>query len=233
MSAIAAAPVWSPLFGKLPRRLQKSLDGLWYDARFPGARLAGRADAMQSRHFLKFLTFLSLVLLALFVGWVDWFTGYRVNVVAFYSAPIVLAVWWLGNKSGFLMAFLCALICLFVRRLSLGAPPLPHLVEAWNTLMRFTTFSFFCLGAAAFRFKVETLRTQVKMLTGILPICNCCKKIKDGQGYWNDLEAYLHEHSSVDVTHKLCPDCSRNLQAGKLVEPAGLGPAPVPRPSAG
>lgn len=180
----------------------------------------GARISMQFRPYFKFLIFVGMLLLALLIGWTDLVTGYKVSVLAFYSIPIVLAVWWVGSLGGFLIALESAVICYFVRKAAVDAPHLTDGVALWNALMRFTTFMLFCIGGAAVRFKVETLRRQVKMLTGILPICNCCKKIKDEQGYWNDMEAYLHEHSEVDVARKLCPDCSRRLQAGKLTEAA-------------
>jgi hypothetical protein len=52
---------------------------------------------------------------------------------------------------------------------------------------------------------------NVKVLRGLLPICSCCKKIRDDQGYWTQLETYIHRHSGADFTHGLCPDCGEKL----------------------
>jgi hypothetical protein len=52
---------------------------------------------------------------------------------------------------------------------------------------------------------------EVETLRGLLPICASCKKIRDDQGYWNHIEVYLSNHSDVDFTHTLCPDCIRHL----------------------
>ncbi len=52
---------------------------------------------------------------------------------------------------------------------------------------------------------------EIKTLRGILPICSACKKIRDDQGYWNRLEAYLYKHSEATFSHGLCPDCARKL----------------------
>jgi GAF domain-containing protein len=48
---------------------------------------------------------------------------------------------------------------------------------------------------------------HVKTLRGLLPICAWCKRIRDDQGYWSQVEAYLHAHSDVDFTHGICPEC--------------------------
>jgi PAS domain S-box-containing protein len=48
---------------------------------------------------------------------------------------------------------------------------------------------------------------QVKTLTGLLPICAHCKKIRDDQGYWQQIEAYIRDHSEAEFSHGICPDC--------------------------
>jgi len=50
---------------------------------------------------------------------------------------------------------------------------------------------------------------DVKLLSGLLPICMWCKKIRDDQGYWNAIEHYLRQHSEAEFTHGICPDCKR------------------------
>ncbi|MFA5728602.1 MAG: histidine kinase N-terminal 7TM domain-containing protein [Candidatus Neomarinimicrobiota bacterium] len=48
---------------------------------------------------------------------------------------------------------------------------------------------------------------QVKTLSGLLPICSHCKKIRDDKGYWSEVETYIHSHSDVDFSHGICPEC--------------------------
>ncbi len=52
---------------------------------------------------------------------------------------------------------------------------------------------------------------KVKMLSGLLPICASCKKIRDDKGYWTRIEAYLSLHSDAEFSHGLCPDCAEKL----------------------
>jgi hypothetical protein len=47
----------------------------------------------------------------------------------------------------------------------------------------------------------------VKSLSGLLPICAGCKKIRDDKGYWSQVESYVQAHSEAKFTHGLCPDC--------------------------
>mgnify|MGYP001191857259 CR=1 FL=1 len=52
---------------------------------------------------------------------------------------------------------------------------------------------------------------EIKTLSGFLPICASCKKVRDDAGYWERIEAYLTKHSAVEVTHSLCPSCVEAL----------------------
>ncbi len=63
----------------------------------------------------------------------------------------------------------------------------------------------------ALRVQLEEALGQVKQLSGLLPICAQCKKIRDDSGGWNHLETYISAHSEADFTHGLCPDCSRDF----------------------
>ena len=53
--------------------------------------------------------------------------------------------------------------------------------------------------------------SEVKKLSGFLPICASCKKIRDDQGYWNQIEEYISDHSEAQFSHGICPDCARKL----------------------
>lgn len=49
---------------------------------------------------------------------------------------------------------------------------------------------------------------QVKTLSGLLPICATCKKIRDDKGYWKRIESYIQDHSDVELSHSICPECA-------------------------
>ena len=52
---------------------------------------------------------------------------------------------------------------------------------------------------------------KVRNLSGLLPICASCKKIRDDKGYWNQIEGYIRDHSEAEFSHGICPDCSKKL----------------------
>jgi hypothetical protein len=55
---------------------------------------------------------------------------------------------------------------------------------------------------------------NVRVLRGLLPICSRCKKIRDEQGFWIQLEVFIRDHSEADFTHSLCPSCAAQMYPG-------------------
>ena len=52
---------------------------------------------------------------------------------------------------------------------------------------------------------------NVKMLSGLLPVCARCKKIRNDDNHWEPIERYIHEHSEAQLSHSLCPECAKQL----------------------
>lgn len=59
--------------------------------------------------------------------------------------------------------------------------------------------------------ELEKSLAELKKLSGLLPICASCKKIRDDQGYWQQIEAYIRDHSEAEFSHGICPDCAKKL----------------------
>ncbi|RJQ86195.1 MAG: hypothetical protein C4519_02500 [Desulfobacteraceae bacterium] len=59
--------------------------------------------------------------------------------------------------------------------------------------------------------ELQQALSKVKTLSGLLPICASCKKIRDDQGYWNQLESYIARRSEAEFSHSICPDCARKI----------------------
>jgi PAS domain S-box-containing protein len=59
--------------------------------------------------------------------------------------------------------------------------------------------------------ELEKALSEVKALSGLLPICSSCKKIRDDMGYWNQIESYIHKHSEAQFSHSICPECAKKL----------------------
>ncbi len=52
---------------------------------------------------------------------------------------------------------------------------------------------------------------QINTLSGLVPICSSCKKIRDDKGFWNHLESYIQAHTNAEFTHGICPECVKKL----------------------
>jgi hypothetical protein len=76
--------------------------------------------------------------------------------------------------------------------------------------------------------ELEEALAHIKRLQGILPICSYCKKVRNDQNYWQQVEGYIAEHSDARFSHSICPEClprvmeqtQRELGALELPEPA-------------
>ena len=62
--------------------------------------------------------------------------------------------------------------------------------------------------------ELELALSRVKQLQGLLPICSYCKKVRDDQNYWQQVDSYISKHSEIAFSHGICPDCYE-----RLVEP--------------
>lgn len=59
--------------------------------------------------------------------------------------------------------------------------------------------------------ELKSALNKVKHLSGLLPICSQCKKIRDDKGYWNQIELYIQNHSDAEFSHSLCRECAMQL----------------------
>ncbi len=66
--------------------------------------------------------------------------------------------------------------------------------------------------------ELEEALTQVQQLEGFLPICSYCKKIRNDQNYWQQVETYIEQHSEALFTHSICPDCFQEFAVPELTQ---------------
>jgi glucose-6-phosphate-specific signal transduction histidine kinase len=162
----------------------------------------------------------AIAALLLLVGWLDLVTGYELQFFAFYFLPVALAAWHLGRAAGLVASVACTIIWLIadVRSGHIYLHP-SHLY--WNAAIRLSSFVVIALSMSTLRVTLcreRTLRAEVqkalgevRLLRGLLPICSSCKRIRNEQGTWEQLEAYVRARTDADFTHGLCPECVRAL----------------------
>jgi hypothetical protein len=59
--------------------------------------------------------------------------------------------------------------------------------------------------------QLQEALAEVQILSGFLPICSSCKKVRDDHGYWNQIEAYISERSEAEFSHSICPECAEKM----------------------
>ena len=72
--------------------------------------------------------------------------------------------------------------------------------------------------------ELEEALSQIKQLQGLLPICSYCKKIRNDQDYWQQVDHYITEHSEAKFTHSICPECYDRITEQELGAKAPLVP---------
>ena len=104
--------------------------------------------------------------------------------------------------------------------------PLDNPHELWTRLFILSLFLTFSIAVDSVlaRLRNEYCRSaglvdeltrslaEVKTLTGLLPICAVCKKVRDDTGYWHQVETYIRDHSNADFTHGYCPACADTVR---------------------
>jgi hypothetical protein len=162
------------------------------------------------------------VIIVFALGVVDWLTGYELNFFVFYFLPVSIGAWFFGFVGAVSLAILSAGVW-FGADVLTGHTYTSNVYAVWNTLVRLV--SFLAMGWSVSRIKLlldherevtESLRrslSQIKVLETFLPICAQCKKIRNQQGVWQQLEAYIGQHSNTRFSHGYCPECSRKILA--------------------
>ena len=66
--------------------------------------------------------------------------------------------------------------------------------------------------------ELQDALTNVKQLSGLLPICSYCKKIRDDQNYWERVDAYVTKHSEAQFSHSICPQCYEDIVKPEMIK---------------
>jgi len=166
----------------------------------------------------------SLLLAAALLGAVtslDALTSWELGFAAFYVLPLLLATWAKGVRWGILVAFLCAGIWYTVDRIS-GHPYSQEFFRIWDGLNHLLAYLVVAVITGILRgtlLKERALRKdlrdsleEIEELEGLLPVCAWCKRVRDDEGYWQEVAAFLQAKGRRRVTHGICPECGKTLK---------------------
>lgn len=164
-------------------------------------------------------------------------SGTHPTVAAWNSLCVLFAFYLLGRRYGTLisMVFVPVSTFIYVMKHSSGANAIP-LVAILNV-----SFFMLCISLIAYYFETTRSETEgalledidsrvktesdleaavqelkkaigeIKTLSGLLPICASCKRIRDDKGAWTQIESYIKKNSEAEFSHGICPDCARKL----------------------
>jgi len=186
-------------------------------------------DALGKSSELKILAIALVILVA--IGVMQDVTGTRVTMAPFYLIPIALVTLRSSRTAGLLTSIVCGVMWI---SMDVRSPGYLFLwLDAWNNLLRVGVFVSSTLLLS--RLKGDMIRemklnadlqaalAEVHQLSGLLPICAWCKRIRDDEGNWQQIETYITVHSEADFTHGICPDCARKHQRQTLRKVSDTG----------
>ena len=176
-----------------------------------------RSKTMNTRPKI-ILGVLCLIILVLMLGILDWQSGFELNFFVFYFIPVSIAGWLYGNKISIYISILCAFVWAYADQLSGHHYIMPYFF-VWNTLIRLTSFisiGFFSSKVAKILAsekekteKLEKSLSKIKILESFLSICSVCKRIRNENGQWQQLDSYISTHSDTKFSHGYCPECAK------------------------
>jgi K+-sensing histidine kinase KdpD len=137
-----------------------------------------------------------------------------------FFAAVMIAAWYGGLGPGLVATILSSLALDYfflgtIYSLGMGLDDVVRL-GVFGLVALFTS----SLNAARYRAQeaqkqlireLQAALANIKKLSGLLPICAACKRIRDDQGYWSEVEAYIRNHSEATFTHGICPECAKKL----------------------
>ncbi len=163
----------------------------------------------------RFIWPIALLLLCL-TAITDARTGYQFSLLAFYFFPVAVIAWYRGIAAGWWMSIFAAaawLVCDYLN----GHVYEYEGIRYWNAFMRLIVFGICGTSYASLRRAlrdreqiITELRTSlehVKTLSGYLPTCPCCHRIRLDSGKWQGLESYVSEQSRIEFVSVVCPQC--------------------------
>ena len=147
------------------------------------------------------------IVIGIMVLIIDAFTGPFLMFPILFVLPVSLAAWYCNLNLSLGLAIILpvgrAIIVLMLEQ------TMPIQFILLNALIRIFVLVFIAYFVHRTAEQNRALEKKVQVLEGILPICMFCKKIRNKQDVWQQLEAYISQNSEADFSHGLCPKCAK------------------------
>jgi len=137
----------------------------------------------------------------------DYFAGPFIQFPVTYLIPISLASWYSDRRWG--LAFSITMpLTRFVYNIAFWTIPWTIVEASVNCIIRITVFTLFSILINRLAIRTRSLNKEVDLLTGLLPICSFCKKIRDDKNQWQPIKEYISKRSEASFSHGVCPECA-------------------------
>ena len=147
------------------------------------------------------------VAVAIVILFCEYLTEPFIKFPILFLVPIALAAWYSGRWWGIGLAVSMPLLHTYFLRAAGVRETMT--IMAINDLIRIIVLSIFAFLVDRTATQTRLLAREARVLSGLLPICSFCKKIRDQDGGWQPLELYISEHSEALLSHSLCPECTK------------------------
>jgi hypothetical protein len=145
----------------------------------------------------------------------DYFAGPYIQFPITYLLPITLAAWFRGRFWGFTFAIAMPLVR-FYFNIVLWTIPWTYVEATINCIIRITLFMIFVILIDAIAKRNRELANEVEMLSGLLPMCANCKKIRNDSNEWEEIETFITNRTDASFTHGICPVCKEKLYGAEM-----------------
>ena len=146
--------------------------------------------------------------IALILAIADHLAGPFIQFPIVYLVPVALASWYSGLSWGLAFSFILPLIRLFFN-IAVWTIPWTIFEASINCCIRIVVFSLFAILISRSSKRTRALSKEVHLLSGLLPICAYCKKIRDESSNWQPIESYISQRSDALFSHGCCPECAQ------------------------
>ncbi|MEJ2034209.1 MAG: hypothetical protein P8Y63_14490 [Deltaproteobacteria bacterium] len=172
---------------------------------------------MSNSLFAPRLVSIWIFILACLVLLADYYTGPALHFPILYLIPVMLAGWYSGLRLAVLLAVLMPLSRIYF--VSVWDKPFLETYLAMNTVIRIIVLTLMATLTERVARQMRQLSREVQQLTGLLPICAFCKKIRTEDNRWVQIESYITDHSQAEFSHGYCPECSEKHFGEYLRQP--------------
>lgn len=145
----------------------------------------------------------------------DYFAGPYIHFPVTYIIPIAFVSWCKGRFWGIIFSITMSLFRLYFSVI-LWVVPGTYIETGLNFAVSVSVFALLATLFAKISENNRKLSEEVDVLSGLLPICSNCKKIKNDSDDWEQVESYISKKSSASFTHGLCPECKKKLYGAEL-----------------